>query len=255
MLRRLVPLAARAAVRDFLWRVLDVRWMLRSRLPVQVRGLSDWVIYGDIFIDGEYDEAIERTYAALEPGEVAHILDLGANVGFFALRCLDVAHRRGLDWARLDLMLIEGSAPVYRDLTARVRQWEGAHGAVRAQFGLAGLHEGSAAMRQEALHCMTRVVQDGARGSAGVRVPYLDLRPYFREAGVVHLLKCDIEGSELSFLETYRPELARVRAVVIELHKDLCDAQACLRILRDAGFRNLRMLRDLPAIGVAFAWR
>jgi hypothetical protein len=72
---------------------------------------------------------------------------------------------------------------------------------------------------------------------------------------VVHLLKCDIEGSELTFLETYRPQLAVVRSIVIELHHDRCDTERCMEILEGAGFCNRRMLREAPTFAVAFMWR
>lgn len=255
MLQTVLPARIRAAVRDFLWRLLNIGWVLRSGLPVELRGLSDWVVYSDIFVDGEYDDAIEHAVSTRSARERTRILDIGANVGFFALRCLDIAYRRRVSWERLELMLVEGSAPVYRDLITRVRNWGSAAGAVRAQYGLAGLHEGFATMDQPNLNCMSRVLQGERGASARSSVPYVDLRPYFREHAEIQLLKCDIEGSELTFLETYRPELSAVRSIVIELHKDLCDTQRCIQILEAAGFHNLRLLRESPTTSVAFMWR
>ena len=255
ILRRLMPAGMLGAVREFLWRLLDVKWTLRSGIQIQLRGLSDWIVYNDIFVDGEYDDAIEHAVSTLRPGAHARILDVGSNVGFFALRCLDIAQRRGVSWEQLDLMLIEGSAPVYQDLTARIQKWGSAAGAVRTQYGLAGLHEGFATMNQPNLNCMSRVLPDRGGVLARSGVPYIDLRPYFRQSAEVQLLKCDIEGSELTFLETYRSELSAVRSIVIELHKDLCDTQRCIQILDAAGFCNLRLLREMPTITVAFMWR
>lgn len=255
LIRKLLPARVRGALRDFLWRLLDVRWTLRSGLPVRLRGLSDWVVFSDIFVNGEYDPAIEHAYSTLPAGERARILDVGANIGFFALRCLDVAARRGLKWERIELTLIEGSASVFNDLTARMRAWGPAGSAIRVTHGLAGLHEGLGTIEAAGLNCMSRVVPDDGAGPARSRVAYVDLRPYFLESGPVHLLKCDIEGSELTFLDAYRPQLAAVRSIVIELHHDRCDTRRCMQILEEAGFCNRRMLREAPAFAVAFVWR
>lgn len=255
LLRKLFPARTLGALRDFLWRLLDIKWTLRSRIPVELHGLSDWVVYSDIFVNREYDDAIDHVYSTLPSGERARILDVGANVGFFALRCLDIAARRGLSWERLDLMLIEGSTPVFEDLTTRMRKWGSAGNVLRVKHGLAGLHEGLGTMEPASLNCMNRVVPGDESGSGRSRVPYVDLRPYFLESRVVHLLKCDIEGSELTFLETYRPQLPVVRSIVIELHHDRCDTRRCVEILEDAGFRNQRTLRETPTFAVAFMWR
>jgi FkbM family methyltransferase len=255
ILQKLIPAAVRGAVRDFMWRLLNIRWTLRSGLAVEVRGLSDWVVYSDIFVDGEYDEAVEHALATLRPGERARILDIGANVGFFALRCLDIAQRRGVPWERLDLTLIEGAAAAHRDLTARVRSWGRAADVVSIRYGLAGLLDGFGTMAQRDLGCMSRVSTAAGGAPPSSRVPYIDLRPYLRATGSIQLLKCDIEGSELTFLETYGSELSAVRAIVIELHKDLCDTQRCIQILETAGFGGLRLLREMPTIAVAFLSR
>ena len=253
--RSFLPTRARSAARDFLWRLLGIKWTMRSGLPVELHGLSDWIVYSDIFVNGEYDEAIEHAYSTLPAGEQARILDLGANTGFFAMRCLDLAKRRGIGWDRLDLTLIEGSAAVFEGLMARVGKWGEAGRVLHLKHGLAGQLGGAGTMESADLNCMNSVVTDEQSGGSRFRIDYLDLRPYFREHGNVQLLKCDIEGSELMFLENYAPQLSSVASIVIELHHDKCDTRRCMQILQEAGFSNRRMLREAPTFAVAFAWR
>jgi hypothetical protein len=57
------------------------------------------------------------------------------------------------------------------------------------------------------------------------------------------LLKCDIEGSELSFLKNYKDLLYRVKKAVFEFHPTYCDKSQCFDILREAGFTNNKILK------------
>jgi hypothetical protein len=100
---------------------------------------------------------------------------------------------------------------------------------------------------------MSHVAAEGSRDSPAV--PYLDLRPRLAGAEPVHLLKCDIEGSEQAFLESYAPHLGAVRSVVIELHHDRCDTRRCLELLERAGFVGRRVLREAPTFSVVLLWR
>ena len=99
-LRRLLPSRVVDTLRDLLWRSLDIKWTLRSKLSIELHGLSDWVVFSDIFVNGEYDEAIEHTFSTMPSGEQVRILDLGANVGFFTLRCFEVVNFRNLRMPR-----------------------------------------------------------------------------------------------------------------------------------------------------------
>ncbi len=70
----------------------------------------------------------------------------------------------------------------------------------------------------------------------------------------IDLLKCDIEGAELLFLENYEDLLAKVRNAVFELHHEQCDTAKCRAILKKSGFRET-VLRDTPTFSVNFMTR
>ena len=49
---------------------------------------DEWVVYDEVFQQGEYDGPITDALASFSKGPGC-IVDLGANVGFFPLRVLD----------------------------------------------------------------------------------------------------------------------------------------------------------------------
>jgi hypothetical protein len=52
------------------------------------------------------------------------------------------------------------------------------------------------------------------------------------------LLKCDIEGAELLFIQSYADLLRKVKHAVFELHHDQCDTDKCVGILQELGFHQ-----------------
>ena len=113
--RRAVPAGVRRRVRSLLFQWLDLTWPLDTGLLVRVDHYGDWVGYNEVFVRGEYDEALSL---ALEPtdGRRVHIVDLGAHVGFFTLRAVDACRRGGLADARLAVTAVEARAVVFRKL-------------------------------------------------------------------------------------------------------------------------------------------
>jgi len=75
---------------------------------------------------------------------------------------------------------------------------------------------------------------------------YIDLEKFLPAECPLDLIKCDIEGSELEFLQTYPDLLRRTRNVVIELHPFHCDAQACRDLLVSSGFVQQRIIKSFP---------
>ena len=71
---------------------------------------------------------------------------------------------------------------------------------------------------------------------------------------VQSLLKCDIAGAELLFLENYEDLLGKVRNAVFELHHEQCDTNKCRKILLKSGFRET-VLRATPTFSVNFMTR
>src|SRR5215468_7795291 len=103
---------------QFLYEVLDLSCVLTTGIVLKVGSKGEWWIYNDIFVNGEYDSPILK---ALESSSRPHpfvVLDLGANVGYFGLRVIDLVQQRDSE-RLLDITMVEGSRQTYRKLEDR----------------------------------------------------------------------------------------------------------------------------------------
>lgn len=217
---------------------LELGWELASGYHASIRNRAEWNVYNDLFVDGEYDAAIDATLAAARDEPVATIVDLGANVGFFTLRFLDRWQRLGSRPA-LRFILVEGSEPIFLELETRVERWLRPGVEIKVHHGLAGERGGVASFVQTESHLGSHV------GAAGAMVPYLDLDALV-PSGRIALLKCDIEGSENALLTSFPALLARTDRAVFEFHHWVRDPQETLRAVLAHGFVEPRCLRQMP---------
>ncbi|HEX9668518.1 MAG TPA: FkbM family methyltransferase [Thermoanaerobaculia bacterium] len=250
-LRRVLPDRLVQPLRRLLWRLPNLRRRLPSGLEVAVESPADWTIYNDVFADGEYDEAICAALDDAPADRPLAVLDLGANVGYFALRLADLAQRRGIDFR---ITCLEPSRALVRELERRLLPQAALAGRVRLVPGLAGRRGGAGRLFESPHHFEhSALPRDGGRQ---VAAPYVDLAALTADWPRVDLLKCDIEGAELELLETYAGDLLpRVRRAVVELHHRRCDTARCLELLAAAGFGPPRVLREAYGCSVVLLAR
>src|SRR5205823_3630623 len=108
----------RAVVRLLCWRILQPEIPLSSGTAT-VRSDSDWEVANEVFIQREYDDAILQALCTGQQERPLRILDLGANVGFFSLRCIDLYLQMKIQ-APLELVAVEGSSRLFTDLERRL---------------------------------------------------------------------------------------------------------------------------------------
>ena len=211
-----------------------------SRIALRPNG-EDFFVLKEIFLDDVY-----RINALEEP--LGCVIDLGANVGLFAVRVAPIAARvicvepvgTNLEIARQNVTRTEA-----RD---KVTLWKGAvagkSGKTARIFLSAGNTGGHSVRREHAARWETSGYED---------VPTVSLTDLFQREGIERcsLLKCDVEGSEFEiFHNTPREILARIDRIVMEVH--LTSADWNLRQLgrlreklESAGFRvNCEAVRD-----------
>lgn len=224
-------------------------------LPLLVRNESDWYVFNEVFVKGEYDEALDVALdsARAQSNERIHILDLGANVGFFTARALERAVKSGFPISAVDCILLEGSPTVYRELQHRLANLANAQLRIRATNGLAGDRSGSAEIAEVDFYARNTLHPEHNSGLTPVgamprhQVSYVDIDYLTREWTTISLVKIDVEGSEQRVLETYAEGfLAKSNVVVIELHNKVCDTSRCVDILRSVGLEPRHPL-DLSA--------
>ena len=109
-------------LRQWCWKELKLSWKLRTGLTINIENMADWVIYNDIFVDGECDLPIKQILASPPYDRPMTFLDLGASVGFFASRVADLILRSENPKANFQLFLAEGSPTVYDRLKSRLNE-------------------------------------------------------------------------------------------------------------------------------------
>ncbi len=219
-----------------LYRVLDLEHTLQSGLTVKVASKGEWWTYNDIFVDGEYDVPIHTALEGRSPVRPFVVLDLGANVGYFAFRVLDLIGEQERENFCLDITMIEGSPKTFLELERRIRSQRHVAMGVRMVHGLVGQPRGSGVIREGAIHVKNTTVDVPMR--QGVIVDFVDLESLMADKSEIDLLKCDIEGAELLFIQNYAGLLRKVKHAVFELHHDQCDTKECVRTLEESGFHQ-----------------
>jgi FkbM family methyltransferase len=231
--KRLIPAPLKTALRNRIRRELNLQlpllqFALQSGLHISIASDCDWVIYNEIFVEGMYDEAIKTAIAS---GLKTHVLDIGANVGFFTLRFIDLARRSGDK--EYHATLVEGSPQVTKELRSRLKDVPG----VEILHGLVGKRSGSSIITENDYHGKNSIF-----GDEGVKVDFIDLDQVGSLGTEIDLLKCDIEGAELLFIENYSDLLKRVKLAVFELHHRICDTDRCFALLRASGFTHHKVV-------------
>jgi len=215
---------------------------------------SDWEIANEIFLQGDYDDAIDQAFLSNGSTGPVRILDLGANIGLFSLRCLD-RHASAKLQRRLELIAIEGSPSLFVELKQRLANYLDSRDlSLTAKQGLVGRRSGKGMIYSSVFHsCTNTVVRPGGKTSTNILLgrhaedsAYLDLDELIPPGGAVDLIKCDIEGSELDFLQSYETLLRRTRLLVIEFHSRFCDVNACHALVGTYGFCKARTIKTLP---------
>jgi FkbM family methyltransferase len=228
-----------------LWSILSPEWRLPSGLKVKVASWAEWVTYNDIFVDGEYDVPIRHAIAHAGPDAV--ILDVGANVAYFALRFSDLWMRERTNES-FRLIGIEGSPNVFPTLQQRLRQ-DLLNGKAGYRFGLAGKRSGEARISSSEFHVTNSIITGDGSGAA---VPFLDVSTVVPTDARIALLKCDIEGAEQMFIENYPDLLRRTDSAVFEFQHEICDAERCIALLAEAGLPHVKQLRQYGSTTVDF---
>jgi len=249
--KRLLPTPVKRVLRSAAFQMLDLNWQLPSDLKICIRSQSDWVIYNEIFVGGDYDPAILTALECANGTGDLQVLDLGANVGFFSLRCVDIVRRQQRQELSLHITAIEGNPKSYRELQLRLYNQNNPP-SFTAINGLVGARTGTAAISDLEFGGQNRVGVH--RSQRHFLVDHVDLEQVLgtRRIG---LLKCDIEGAELVFLQNYPQLLRRTDVAVLELHPQDCDEKECISLLRAAGLTTQTVLAKTPLTNVMMASR
>src|SRR5262249_49618309 len=251
--RRILPASLRRHIRALQFQWLDLRWTLPSGISVRIANYAEWVVYNEIFTSGEYDAAISQALDSAPDAPSLHIVDLGANVGFFTLHVVDWLRQRRTERRGLKSTAVEGNRRLIEEFRSRVLVENALSASVRLAHGLIGERAGTATLYEPGAHTQNSLFRRTAPSK--VQVDYVDLTPLFASDPQIDLLKCDIEGAELLFIQNYPDLLRKVRVATFELHDNLCDTQQCRRLLSEYGFTQQAVLRQQGPYSIYCVWR
>ncbi len=213
------------------------RWMrkhggektLLSGITCYIKCFDDWLIFHEIFELKCYHLAIQSFLEVTAGDSEVRVLDCGGNVGFFALSVADAWIQSGRLGQCLHITSVEASPSNCKAM--ELHRMKNSHLGFCWEIvpGLAGKRSGTEWLGTTEGHYALRVAD--SVGTTGFRAEYVDLDALRTRGAVIHMLKCDIEGSEGALLENYPELISSCELVCIEIHGDKKTAPISHRIV------------------------
>lgn len=266
-MRQLISKLSRSALLRRLVRLLRLhklgnRWL--RRFPLVKRLPGSGVIYRATRLESiplavEMFEKGNLYNASKLPAAFTTFADLGCNVGYFTCWLAHLARGRKLRGLMLDA---NPDAVQEARWHARANGWDevfGLHGIV-GESGKDGtvdffLYESNICSTSQ----MPDLVAMGLQGAwTKIQVPCVSLEENWRRHfgdSRCQLLKIDIEGSELSFLEAEQPFLDRVDAILLEWHKWRVQLPDVQELLARHGFALVEIFEEDRNMGTCLLER
>ncbi len=214
-----------------------------SGMLVEQRYRDDRQVLYEVFVLRVYDPPSEPAAVLAAIRRPLNVVDLGANVGCFTLRALelfDVGHVTAIEPDPANAELLRAAVRVNR-LEDRVE-------VVRA----AGAVEDGVVNLRGGLNFNSYVTEDGS----GDSVPARDAFALMAEADLV---KIDIEGSEWALLADPRLFNLSASAITMEWHGTRGQVRdpegTAVRRLEAAGYKVRSQAQTAEAVGNLWAWR
>lgn len=242
LLNKFIPASYKKIIWKFFSRRMGLTWKLNSGYTIDISSYSDWCVYNDLFVNGEYDIAIEETLSDNLNKTQINIVDLGANVGFFTLRFLDLLYHHSAFHGNAQFWLVEASNDLVLLLNNKFHSLNSDHLKFNIINGLVGNKTGAANLHLNKDSLKNSVFNDLKHRKNYIE--YLNLESFFSEVAHIDLLKCDVEGSEFDFLNSYEQFFKKISHLAIEFHAEHGSVSASVQKLEKIGFKKTRCLHD-----------
>lgn len=260
-MRKLISWLSRSAVARRIVQVFRLHRVANAwlrRFPV-VKRLPSGVVYRATRIESiplaqEMFDKGALYDASLLPANFTTFADLGCNVGYFTCWLAHLAQGRTLKGLMLD-----ANPQAVADA-----QWHADANGMKEVYGIHGVvGEGSGGaadfyIYESNICSMSEMPDTEAMGLKGqwekISVPHVSVeeqwKKYFGDTRC-HVLKIDVEGSEMSFLRAEESFLSLVDSIIIEWHTwrvTLADVRA---FVEPRGFRYLKTVEENDQMGTA----
>lgn len=193
---------------------------------------EDWFAVREVFLGHVYDFAVQSLQGIAAP----RVLDIGANIGCFAMKVLHSA-------AGAHVLSVEPGHSAFSVLARNRDQWNLSgwqleRAAVWTSAGTAALRSGA----HSTASCLEQFVGQRRELSSSEEVPtvtmpmlmarFRALSPNDDQSVQIDLMKMDIEGAECAVLGDGVEWLAHITRLLIELHPDRGDTNAAMLTLK-----------------------
>jgi len=170
---------------------------------------QDWFGVQEIFLNNEYSSIMKCINGIESP----IIVDLGANIGGFALFMFE-------SYPKAKVVSVEAAPDTYgilkrnQELNAQ-RNWDVVQTAVWSENGYVNLDRRQASTGH-------RIAENGTDGES---IPARRLDDILADAGIdqIDLMKMDIEGAESDVVPEFEAVFEHTKVLVIEIHTDRID--------------------------------
>jgi FkbM family methyltransferase len=236
----------KAFLKDLKWRFHNLgiqKTDCGTRLKID--SFMDHLVFKEIFTDKIYDKFIIRALKKnSKKNEPSRIFDIGANIGFFTVRCCEIWNQLGTD-ADLEFIIYEPSENCIGRLKDNLKAFDQRKISFDIRNKLVGKKSGWDWFIEDKDHhlgqCVSpKIEKKGHRYSR--KIGYHDLSQDL-ELSKIDLIKCDIEGSEVEFLRNFSASLNGVRSIIIETHGQKAKDYVCKK-MQEIGFDSLQHVKD-----------
>jgi FkbM family methyltransferase len=221
------------------WREMGLSRELAG-LTIKVASKSDWVVFNEIFVERFYDRAITYVLNHAAENSMMRVLDLGANVGYFAMRFAQMVFESKRAARPFIIHCVEGSPKTYMDLCSRLADNPLLKDHVQLTQGLVGERSGSTEIYESSFGAGNSLIHQ--HWSKPVVASFVDLDTLMPDRAPISLIKCDIEGSEQIFQDNYSELFFRTQAAVVELHHRYIDPDKFHGGMKAFGFMRMEEL-------------
>ena len=250
--------AARECVKALRLHVVANAWLRRHPFTRHLEGSG--VIYRATRLESiplaqEMFEKGALYDATLLPKNFTTFADLGCNVGYFTCWLAHLAHGR-----KLQGLMLDANPHAVADA-----QWHAQANGMKDVFGIHGIvGEGLGGAADfyiyESNICSMSELPDTVKADLTgkwekISVPHVNVEEEWRKRFAnsrCHVLKIDIEGSEMNFLRHEKSFFALVDSIIIEWHKWRTNLPEIKTFLEELGFSYRKTIEESEQMGTAF---
>jgi FkbM family methyltransferase len=236
----------KAFLRNLKWRYQNLGFQKTNfGTRLKINSFMDHLVFKEIFTDKIYDDFILQSFKKkTNDNDPKKVFDLGANLGFFTVRCCEIWKQLGSK-TDLEFVIYEPSETCIGRLKENLDSFDQKPFSFDIRNKLVGKKNGWDWFIEDKDHHLGQCVADkikktGHRYSRKIR--YHDLSQDL-ESSKIDLLKCDIEGSEVEFLKNFSSSLEKVCSIIIETHGQTAK-DFVYRTMQDIGFDSFQTTKD-----------